>query len=79
MTSSVIRKYARALVEVASEQGKPDRVLAELRAFRDILQEHEKLSEVLNNPALPFASKRTIIEAGWVLRFLLIRLLCTLF
>jgi F-type H+-transporting ATPase subunit delta len=61
MTSSIIRKYGHALVEVAAEQGKSDQVLAQLRVFHSLLGEHKDLSEVLNNPALPFSSKRTIV------------------
>jgi F-type H+-transporting ATPase subunit delta len=62
MTSSLIRKYARVLAEVALEEGKPDQVASELRSFQELLLQYRELSEALVNPALPFSRKRVIVE-----------------
>jgi len=62
MTSTVARRYARALADVASEEGRGDQVLEELRAVQRLLVEYPDLSDTLTNPALPFARKRNILE-----------------
>jgi len=62
MTSSVARRYARALADVALEERRGDQFLGELHAFRKLLDDYPQLNETLINPALPFARKRTIIE-----------------
>lgn len=62
MLSSVALKYARALAELAGEENRGRQVLDELIQFRELLQGHRQLLEVLVNPALPFAAKRTIVE-----------------
>ena len=62
MQSSVALKYARALVEVAAETGQEARVQEELLAFQGVLSSSQELQDVLENPAIPFAAKRGIIE-----------------
>ncbi len=62
MTSAVVRRYARALADVALEEGRSDQLLQELRAVRTLLAQYPQLYETLINPVLPFARKRTILE-----------------
>jgi len=62
MTSTVARRYARALVDVALEERRADQILEELQAVRRLLAEFPDLYETLTNPALPFARKRNILE-----------------
>ncbi|RPJ62347.1 MAG: ATP synthase F1 subunit delta [Acidobacteria bacterium] len=63
MTSAVVRRYARALADVALEERRADQVLDELQTVRQLLTDYPQLFETLTNPALPFARKRTILEA----------------
>jgi F-type H+-transporting ATPase subunit delta len=51
------------LAEVALEERRADEVLAELKEVQRILIQFPPLMETLANPALPFARKRTILEA----------------
>ncbi|MGH9338723.1 MAG: ATP synthase F1 subunit delta [Acidobacteriota bacterium] len=62
MASSTALKYARALAEVAADLQREDQTGEELSRFRDLLRQHEQLRETLQNPALPFAAKRKIVE-----------------
>ena len=62
MTSAVARRYARALADVALEQGQADELLEELRAVQRLLAGYPELDDTLTNPALPFGRKRTILE-----------------
>jgi len=62
MTSAVARRYARALADVGLEEGRSEQLLEELRAVHRLLADYPELYEILTNPALPFARKRTILE-----------------
>ena len=62
MQSSVALKYARALVDVAAEMGRESRVLEELKSFQEVLRSSQELRDALENPAIPFAAKRRIVE-----------------
>lgn len=61
MTSSVVRKYARSLAEVALEKKSSDRVNSDLRLFKEVYDSQEELRTVLNSPALPLEVKRRIL------------------
>lgn len=60
--SSVSLKYARALADVALENKVHEQVLHELSTFAQLLTTHEDLRDTFANPALPFATKRGIVE-----------------
>jgi len=62
MITSIATKYARALADVAGESQNEREVLEELQTFRDLLVEHEELHDALTSPAIPFSSKRKIVE-----------------
>jgi len=62
MISSISTKYAEALVGVATDLQKEDKVHDELIAFGELLESHEELQETLTNPAIPFSAKRKITE-----------------
>ncbi|MBI4455467.1 MAG: ATP synthase F1 subunit delta [Acidobacteria bacterium] len=61
MSSAVARKYGRALAEVALEKGRQEEVRADLAGFGILYQENKELQNVLQNPVIPFSSKRNII------------------
>ena len=62
MASSRARRYARALAEVAAEEGREARIQEDLDSFGAALQASPELVETLTNPAIPFAPKRRIVE-----------------
>ena len=63
MISSIALRYARALLEVASENRNEDKILSELREFTGLLIGNSELRTTLENPVLPFPSKRKVVEA----------------
>lgn len=48
---SIARRYARALLEVASESAQLDKVSTELREFTQLFNENKELNDLLVNPA----------------------------
>lgn len=62
MTSAVARRYARALADVALEEGRADQLQEELKAVQRLFIDYPELRDALSNPAVPFARKRTILE-----------------
>jgi len=56
------RRYARALLEVALEQGSPDELRDELRQASDLLVEHPDLEAMLTHPALAVDRKQGIAK-----------------
>jgi len=63
MITSTALKYARALLEAAAENATEDAVLTDLRSFDSLLSGHDELRSTLQNPVVPFPSKRKIVEA----------------
>lgn len=62
MPSTLLVKYARSLLEVAAERKEERRVLEDLSSFVQLFRSHSLLRETLCNPALPFSSRRKIVE-----------------
>ena len=62
MASSLTRKYARALLQVASQEDKEKQVQEDLASFGAALGEFSELAESLMSPAIPFHPKRRIVE-----------------
>ena len=62
MASSRARRYARALSQVAVQEGRETRVQQDLDSFGTALQASPELVETLMSPAIPFAPKRRIVE-----------------
>ena len=58
---SVARKYARALVAVASRRGVLERVVAESSAIAGIASEDVALRHFLESPAYPEAAKKSLM------------------
>ena len=55
-------RYAKALFDVATKESSPERAEQELAAFAELVKQHADLQKVLNNPALPAARKRAVIQ-----------------
>jgi F-type H+-transporting ATPase subunit delta len=67
---ALARRYARALLEVATEPSrrgkpKPERLRAELAEAESLLQKHRDLRTVLTHPAVSVEKKRKIASAIW--------------
>lgn len=56
-------RYARALFDVSVKDRDLRQVESDLVAFADLLDDHQDLSRVLLNPALPTPRKKAIVEA----------------
>ena len=63
MIPSSLNLYARALADVASQSEQEEAVGADLVAFGELLASHQELRSTLGNPAIPFSTKRRIVEA----------------
>jgi F-type H+-transporting ATPase subunit delta len=59
------RRYARALLDVALQQGDPQALRRELREAKELLAAEEALRSALTSPALPGEAKRKLVEALW--------------
>lgn len=71
MISSRSLKFARALAEVAAEEGLTRQAVAGLEGFQALVEDHEELRESIRNPAYPLDIKQEIIreigeKAGFV-------------
>jgi len=62
MTSAIVRKYARALADVALEQDESEQILADLETFRDLYLDQAELRNILRSPALPLEIKRNVLR-----------------
>jgi F-type H+-transporting ATPase subunit delta len=62
LISSTLTKYAEALADVAEETGLVDRIIGQLDGFKNVLEGHEELREVLSSPGIPLIHKRPIVE-----------------
>jgi F-type H+-transporting ATPase subunit delta len=59
---SIARRYARALLDVASEVGSADAVAEQLTAFADVFTKNAELSDVLHNPAYSASQRLHVVE-----------------
>jgi F-type H+-transporting ATPase subunit delta len=63
VTGSLARRYARAIIELGTEQKNLDRMGAELRALAGAMKESAELVSSLTNPAIRRADRRRVIDA----------------
>ena len=59
------RRYARALLDVAVQQGDPEAVRRELREATALLAAQAELRSALLSPALPGEARKKLVEAVW--------------
>jgi len=57
------RRYARAIFQLAAEQGERDALLEEMRRLGGLLDENAELAAVLYRPLHPVAERRAAFEA----------------
>ncbi|HSK01826.1 MAG TPA: ATP synthase F1 subunit delta [Kofleriaceae bacterium] len=63
VTGSLARRYARAIIELGTEQQNLDRMGAELRALAGAMKTSAELVSSLTNPAIRRADRRKVIDA----------------
>lgn len=62
---SIARRYARAMIDVATESASTDRVAEQLDGLASVLRENADLRDVLSNPAYSRAQRGAVV-AGLV-------------
>jgi len=62
ITNAISRRYARALVQLAAEEGRVEAVHGELSRIDAALSASPELTEVLSNPAYGIEAKREILK-----------------
>lgn len=60
---SIARRYARALLDVATEVGRADAVSEQLSTFSGALAQNRELADVLFNPAYTREQRTGVVEA----------------
>jgi F-type H+-transporting ATPase subunit delta len=63
ITGSLSRRYARAVLGLAKDQGNLDRVAADLRTLGGAMTGSEELTDALTNPGLRRAERKKIVDA----------------
>ncbi len=61
-TNAIARRYARALVQLATEEGGVEKFHAELTAFNKVLAENRNLWVILCSPAYRIEAKRGMMQ-----------------
>jgi len=62
INNTIARRYAKALVQLASEGGMLDRFREELSSARALLRENIELASVFSNPAFTLEQKKEIMK-----------------
>lgn len=62
-TRASAARYARALFDVALQEGSLEQANNDLTTVTDLLQQHQDLQRVLVNPAIPAARKHAALQA----------------
>jgi F-type H+-transporting ATPase subunit delta len=62
VTGSLARRYARAVVELGTQNGNLDKLGAELRALATAMRDSTELITALTNPAIRRADRRRVLD-----------------
>ena len=62
VTGSLARRYARAIVEIGTENGNLDKLGADLRSLATAMHDSAELVTALTNPAIRRADRRRVID-----------------
>ena len=61
--SALGRRYAKALLELAREQGELDPVLRDVGALSDAWKVSPELREIVRNPVIPRSALKAAVDA----------------
>ncbi|MEW4225560.1 F0F1 ATP synthase subunit delta [Rossellomorea marisflavi] len=64
-SSTVAKRYALALFQIAQEQLKLEAIEEELRAVKTVFTENKELNSLLENPKLTAVNKKTLIQESF--------------
>lgn len=62
-TGAVSRRYAAALFDVVKKSGQTDRALADLGTIAGLVDAHDELRKVFENPAIAHSRKKAVLDA----------------
>ena len=62
-TRTSATRYARALLDVSLEESTADQAAQDLQQVSELVQQFPELQRAFNNPAIPAARKRSLVEA----------------
>lgn len=62
-TRTSATRYARALLDVSLEESTADKAAQDLQQVTELLQQFPELQRAFNNPAIPAARKRSLVQA----------------
>ena len=62
-SSQAARRYARALFELANEEGQTDAIRGELQGLRGLLDQSRELREAVLTPLRPAAERKGVVRA----------------
>ena len=61
--SALGRRYAKALLDLAREQGKIDEVLRDVGALSDAWKSSQELRDIVQNPVIPRPALKASVDA----------------
>lgn len=62
MAKLISKTYGDALLELATESNKTDELLAEVTALKQILEQNQEFSRLINNPRVDMEQKLKVVE-----------------
>ncbi|MCK5797098.1 MAG: ATP synthase F1 subunit delta [Deltaproteobacteria bacterium] len=62
-SSSLARRYAKALIGIGVDDGSFEKLGRELGGFAELLGNHEGLATTLSNPSYPLLKRRAVLKA----------------
>lgn len=62
-TNAIARRYARALIQLASDQGKVEQYYTELKAFSGAIEAGPELCEIIEAPGYGIETKRDLVKS----------------
>ncbi len=65
ITGPLAKRYAKALVDLASESGSCDRLQQDLSQVASWIRQSPELSSVMKNPSVPLAEKLAVLDRIW--------------
>lgn len=60
-SSELAQRYAKALFELSQESNATDRILSEIRVFKDIFEKDRSVSDFLNSPLMAAEAKEELV------------------
>ncbi len=62
ITNTISRRYAKALIQLATEEGAVDKIQDELKSFESAFAAHPECSAVFSSPAFTMEAKRDLLK-----------------